>query len=279
MKLNIDFLQTGGVPLTNDLMRDVMDAIRIFDVLGELAGDFTILSGGEPVSAGSTTFAPGIVAINGEVLVFEGGVNAGTVFIHEEEILKTFQDQTDKILIRKKTVKFGNALQTYNWADFVKLDTIKEIMAKANAAATQQQLTDLQTKVTLLELKTAPIDNGNIVLPWRKPLADIPAGWKECTDFRGKTIVGLDPNDITFSTLNANIGSKTKTIAKANLPAVGINYEDVEPGNPDWGSGGFDGGNNHFVRRQKTTANLGSGTPIDVLNPMRIVYFIEPNFQ
>lgn len=49
MKLNINFLQTGGVPLTNDLMGDIMSAVKFYDVLGELAGNLTIISGCEIV--------------------------------------------------------------------------------------------------------------------------------------------------------------------------------------------------------------------------------------
>lgn len=292
MKLNIDFLQTGGVPLTNDLMRDVMDAISIYDTLGTLAGNLTILSGCEPVSAGSTTYTPGVVAIEGEVLIFEGGINAGTVYIHEEEIYKTFQDQTDKILIRKKTVKFGNALQTYNWADFVKLDTIKEIMAKANAAATQQQLAALQAEIDILKLKTAPIINDGIILAWNKPASEIPQGWKECLDTKGKTLVHQDPNDTYFSTLGANVGEKVTKLTQAHLPNVKLKMftsswaGNYGPNSQNAAIGISVGGyQNYFISGSSgspdtyETSPLGSGLAHNNVQPSRIVLFIEPNFQ
>ena len=43
-----------------------------------------------------------------------------------------------------------------------------------------QTVADMQEEIEVLKLKTAPIENGNLVWAWRKPAADIPAGWKEC---------------------------------------------------------------------------------------------------
>lgn len=272
MKLSFKFLQTGGMPLTNDLMALIEEAYGIFEVLGDLAGHLTILSG---CVVNGSNVTPGIVSIDGKLYYFEGGLATATVFINTQEVPKVFQDQTSKTLIEIRTVRFGNSVapNLYNWADFTRLKPLKEMQDYA----TQAQIAALQEQINLLAIKTAPIINGGIVWPWRKPAADIPAGWKECIDLRGKTIFGRDPNDTTFANLGNTIGTKTKTIAKVNLPAVGLSYEDVEPGTPDWMGGGFDGGNNKFTRRSKTTANMGSGTPMDVLNPGRIVNFIEPD--
>ena len=276
MKYNFKFLQTDGVPLTNDLMQLIEEAYSIFEVLGDLAGSLTILKGCNQIGS---TVEPGIVAIEGKLYHFEGGLVSDTVYINLQEIKKTFQNQTEKVLIENRTVRFGNAITTYNWSDFVRLETLKQIQVKVNNSVTQQQFNSLIAEIDLLKLKTAPIINGGIIFPFRRPANEIPVGWKECIDFRGKTVVGRDPNDSDFANLGNTVGSKTKTISKANLPAIGITYENVEPHGPDWGGGGFDGGNNPFSRRQKTTSNLGYGIPLDVLNPSRIVNFIEPNFQ
>lgn len=278
MKNTFKFLQTGGVPLTNDLMHLIEEAYSIFEVLADVAGDKTILAG--CVVTGSNV-SPGIVAIAGKLYYFEGGLATSTVFISKQEIKKMFQDPTmgEKTLIEVYSVKFGNSTpgNVFNWADFVRLDTLKALKTKVDAAATQAQISALITEINLLKLKTAAITNGGIIWPWRRPASEIPAGWKECIDFRGKTIFGRDPNDSTFANLGNSIGTKTVMIGQMNLPAVGIPYEDVEPGNPDWMGGGYDGGNNHFTRRNKTTSNLGQGVPLGILNPGRIVNFIEPD--
>ncbi|AYO58178.1 hypothetical protein CO230_08625 [Chryseobacterium sp. 6424] len=186
MKYNFQFLQTGGVPLTADLMSLIEEAYSIFEVLGDLAGNLTILKGCETVGS---NVAPGIVAIEGQLYYFEGGLASNTVYIHSEDIKKTFEDQSEKVLIVKKTVKFGNSVNTYNWADFVKLDNIRALMNKLAGKVSQTAFDSLVEEVNLLKLKTAPIINGGVVFPFRRPASEIPVGWKECVDFRGKTIV------------------------------------------------------------------------------------------
>ncbi len=99
MQYNFKFLQTGGVPLTNDLMSLIDEAYGIFEVLGDLSGNLTILSGCDITG---TNVAPGIVSIEGKLYYFEGGSIISTVYIHKEDIQKTFEDQTTKTLIEKK---------------------------------------------------------------------------------------------------------------------------------------------------------------------------------
>lgn len=274
MKYSFKFLQTGGVPLTNDLMSLIEEAYQIFEVLGDLSGNLTILSGCQIVGS---TVEPGIVAIEGKLYFFEGGLISDTVYIHQENIQKTFQDQTDKILIEKRTVKFGNAVTTYNWEDFVKLETLKEIQIKVNNGITQQQFAALLAEVEILKLKTAPILNGGIIFPWRRPASEIPTGWKECIDFRGKTIVGRDPNDFDFANLGNTIGAKTHTLSISEIP----NHSHVYTRTSPWAGsgGGFSGGGNTFDVSAQTTSAVGGGGAHNNIQPSRIVNFIEPNFQ
>lgn len=283
MNNNIRFLQTGGVPLTNDLMATIQEAYQLFEVLGDVAGHLTILKGCE---VNGSTIEPGIVAINGEIFPFEGGLTASTVYVHTQEIEKTFEDQTDKVLIEKKTVRFGNAVETYNWQDFVRLDTLKVMKAKLDNAATSQQITAINERLELLELKTAPIINGGIVFPFKKPFNEIPDGWKECTDLRGKTIVGLDPNDTDFNELGETGGAKTHTLTIAEMPSHSHSYKDAYwseyggNGEPSTrGSGGNDDFDNKEYYKWKTTGVNGGSQPHNNLQPYRIVLFIEPNFQ
>lgn len=272
MRINVNFLQTGGVPLTADLMAVIMDAISTYNVLGDLAGDLTILSGcvlnGQDVS-------PGVVVVDGDVLYFEGGTIFSTVYVHTESISETFQDQVDKILIEKKTVKFGAGSVNYNWADFIRLQTLKEIQEKVNNGVTQQQFNNLFSEVEVLKLKTAPIINGGIVWAWFKPKDEIPAGWKECLDTRGKTIVGLDPNDVDFANLKGTIGAKKHQLTINEMPrhrhyGQSLQYAEV------WKGNGFQPDN--WNNEDGYTNFEGGDQPHNNIQPSIIAYFIEPNF-
>lgn len=275
-KLNVEFLQTGGVPLTNDLMAVLQEAYSTYEVLGDIAGDKTILQGCEVNGA---NINPGIVVINGEVLPFEGGLLTSTVYIQLEQFTEIFQDQTNKILVRKKTVKFGNSSTVFNWSDFKRLDTLKKMQEDIAGKANQTDLNTIIQRLEVVELKTAPIINGGIVWIWKRPASEIPIGWKECTDIRGKTVFGRDPNDPDFSQLGTNVGSKTKTILKNNLPDLTTSITIIHPYEGNLGNGGFDGGGNTWRNKTISFNPGGTSAPMNVLNPGEIVNFIEPNFQ
>lgn len=274
MRINIDFLQTGGVPLTNDLMATIMDAISTYNVLGELAGNLVILSGchvtGQNVS-------PGVVVVDGDVLYFEGGTIVPTIYIHTEKVLKTFQDTTDKVLVIKKTVKFGSGTPGYNWADFKKLKTLKDIQVQLENTVTKQEFSQAIAEIETLKRKTSPIVNGGVAWPWFKPAADIPEGWKECKNVRGKTIVGWNPNDPDFSTIGNSSGSKTIKLTIDQLPKIRFQYTRTTPWAPGSG-GGFSGGGNQFDISTQNTNELGSNAEINIMIPHTIAAFIEPNF-
>lgn len=272
MRISINFLQTGGVPLTADLMAVIMDAMSTYNVLGDLAGNLTILSGcvltGQNVS-------PGVVVVDGDVLYFEGGTVFSTVYVHTEQITETFQDQTDKILVEKKTVKFGTGSVNYNWDDFIRLQTLKEIQEKVNNSVTIQQFNDLKAEVEILKTKTAPIQNGGIAWPWFLPKDEIPAGWKECLDLRGKVVVGLDPNDPDFAILKSTLGEKYHQLTIAELArhrhyGQSMTYAEV------WKGNGFKP--DDFNNQDGFTEYEGGDQPHNNIQPSIIAYFIEPNF-
>lgn len=273
MKYTFKFLQTGGVPLTNDLMSLIEEAYGIFEVLGDLSGHLTILKGCE---VNGSTINPGIVSIEGKLYYFEGGLLNTTVFIHTEELQETFQDQTTKTLIEKRTVKFGQSTVVYNWSEFARLETLKAIQVKVNNSVTQQEFAIVKADIELLKLKTAPIVNDGIVWAWRTPI--IPVGWKECLDVRGKTIVGLDPDDPDFDSLGDVIGEKTHTLSLEEMPE---HWHEVK------GYAGQPSVNNTWdhisapttAPSSNRTGKAGNSMPHNNIQPSIIYYFIEPNFQ
>lgn len=279
-------MQTDGVPFTADLMDKIQDAYAIFNVIGDVAGNLTILSG---CDINGTLVSPGIVVIDGDVLFFEGGTVFQTVFIHQENIYKVFKNQVSKVLIEKKTVKFGDASITYNWADFVRIDTLKQIKENLALKANQSDLDAALVDIAILKMKTAPIMNGGVIWAFGKPASEIPNGWKEATQYAGKTIAMYDPNDPMFSTIGTNIGSKTHTLTKDELPNIQGDIPTIT-GNGYNGSGnGFMtivsqfvafilGSNNGQFMHKTVRLNFGSNQPHNNIQPSRIANFIEPNF-
>ncbi|REC47885.1 hypothetical protein DRF68_12650 [Candidatus Chryseobacterium massiliae] len=279
MRININFNQTGGVPMTNDLMSVIMEAIATYNVLADVAGDLTILSG--CVQSGST-ISPGYVVVNGDVLYFEGGTLNSTVFVETTENIETFQDQIDRVLWTKKTLKFGLSTppNLYNWSDFVRLDSLKVMKNKLDQAATQSQIATINSRLELLELKTAPIINGGIVVAWRKPVDEIPAGWKECLDFRGKTIVGWNPNESEFANLNSNVGSKTHTLTISEMPSHNHQiFGQDNNANPIGATSNEVANVENAGSFNRYSSSVGGGQPHNNIQPSRIALFIEPNFQ
>ncbi len=269
MRIKFKFLQTDGVPLTADLMDEVQNAYAILNVLGDVTGHLTILAGCE---LQGSLVTPGVVVINGDVLYFEGGTVYDKVFIYQEDVTKIFKNQQAKVLIEKKTVKFGDSLITYNWAEFVRIQTLKSIKENLATKAEQSVVNNILERLTVLERKTAPIQPGGIIWAWRKPLSDIPAGWHECVDFRGKTLVGVDPADPDFNTVMAEFGEKMHQLTIAELAR---HYHDVaeyagQPGmNYNHISATVMGG------ASPRTQPTGGDQPHNNVQPSKMVYFIE----
>lgn len=272
---NIKFLQTGGVPLTNDLMDTLQKGYAIYNALASVCGHLTILEGA--VVTGNTV-SPGIVAVNGEVFYFEGGTASTNTFVNKDETLKTFQDTSYKVLIEVRTIRFGNGdpATTYPWSDFVRLKTIGEISELIADMATTQQIANLQEQIDLLKLKTAPVVNGGVVWAWFKPASDIPAGWKECVDVRGRTIVGLQPGDAEFGMLKGTYGTKKHQLTVAELPSHRHSFQTTR----DFGDSTPSSQVTTDPQQNKGpgyTDNTGSDQPHNNIQPSIIAYYIEPN--
>lgn len=133
------------------------------------------------------------------------------------------------------------------------------------------RLTDLEQAISPMLAKLSIFTVGGAIIPWGKPANTIPAGYQEVVDYRGKTIIGMDTTQTEFAVLGFSGGSKTKTIAKTNLPNIniGVPYTVDYPGGSDNFVLGPGGGST------KGVALGGDGTPLNVLNPYKIVHFIE----
>ena len=203
----INFIQTGGVPFTNDVAQEFENAYKIFNAYGALAGDKTIISG---CLENGSSVSDGFIYVNNELFYFEGGSKSDNIFLNVQNIDKVFEDQTTKTLIKIRTLKFGNAIDNvWAWSDFYRIKTIKEL---------QEDLKELQEKQVITEAKLAIFEPGYTVFPFFRPIDEVPSGFAPVWNIAGRTIVGLDPNDTDFDAIGKLFGSKKHTLTIEEIP-------------------------------------------------------------
>ncbi|WP_417366915.1 hypothetical protein [Flavobacterium beibuense] len=265
----LDFVQTGGFPLKAERLAEMQAAYGLFNTLGLIAGNFSIITGCEVAGSNITD---GVIVINGEVLPFQGGAPLANVIIIENQTSKEFENGSVKVVHYERYAKFGTAATQYAWNNFKRIFPTRDLQSALDAKATVTALTALTAKVTELEKKNAVFqDTGGVVL-WMKPASQIPAGWAEYTPMRGRAPFGLDPTDPTFSTLGQMGGQKTKQLTISEMPPhthpIKL-WDEQGVGAP---AGGSPGG---ITNGTGATESAGFGNEFSILNPHRIVYFIH----
>lgn len=176
---NINFNQTGGFPLSTNILDAMQEAYQLFNELGEAVGKNCILSGCNTVGV---NISDGVVVINGEILPFKGSGNftGATVAVRETIENKIFEDATSNPVIYQRYAQ----LTTGEGIPFSSLPRIKP----------------------MVELTKAAVPVGLISM-WSGALRNIPLGWVLCDgqngtpDLRNRFIVGagLDNNEIDFT--------------------------------------------------------------------------------
>lgn len=269
----LNFNQTGGFPLSTNILDAMQEAYSVFNSLGSLAGDKAIVSG--CVVSGNNV-SDGVIYLNGEILSFKGGTLGTSIIIKEESESRIFEDGATKPVIFKRYAIFGSSTpdRTYQWADFKRFDNLIENATK-NA--------DFEERLKALETKKSPIPIGLIAI-WGKPAnVPIPEGWKECTDLRGRFPLGWNPDDEDFDELGKEGGEKEHQLTTDELPLVEGTFQTISHANLR-GTGVFgtihegfariSGSNSEFMHRNMQM-RMGGDKAHNNMPPYRIIKFIE----
>lgn len=273
-----DFILTGGYPLKAERLQELQAAYSIFNALGALAGNLTIISG---CTLAGSNVGNGFVYINGELLDFRQAAvtPTSTVVIIEEAVNRGFKNGIVKQVHTIRYATFGTDETSWLWTDFKRVDAMSVMMARLD----------------VMEKKTAVFQSGGGMLLWNKPANEIPTGWQEVVDWRGRMPVGYDANQSEFNLMGKTGGAKNKTLSIAELPehdfklfsigegAAGLTKTYVKSTESavvnSYGTGW---GNDSYVVRGSTTpatlgksSKVGSGQQFSILNPYRVVLFIE----
>ncbi|WP_113638953.1 hypothetical protein [Nubsella zeaxanthinifaciens] len=222
------------------------------------AGNLAILSGCEV--AGSNVSA-GVVVIGGEIMPFEAGAIDAKVIIVETVIDLPYEDGTVQPAKKMRVARFGDdGITNYQWTDF-KRNKSEGVLARLDR----------------LEKVAAPFTiagKGGMVL-WNRPANEIPDGWAEVVDWRGRLPMGYDPAQTEFNLVGKTGGAKGVKMMLANLIAhvhnVAVGFVNGRSDNANDRDVAVPGANN----KNTTSAGSADPEPINVLNPYRVVVFIE----
>lgn len=115
-----EFNQSGGFPIQTETLSEMQKAYNLLNLLGDLAGNFSVISGCVVTGA---TVSNGAVFINGELLEFRGGQIGTSVIIVEEITPQEFEDGNDKNVLYTRYATFGISTSSFPWSNFKKPKT------------------------------------------------------------------------------------------------------------------------------------------------------------
>lgn len=253
----LHIVQTEGYPLKAERLQEIETAYSVFNSLGSLAGNLTIISGCETMG---TTVKNGFVHINGEILEFrEAAVTPdSTVVIIEEEVDRAFKSGVVKTVYTIRYATFGtNPEVSWAWADFYRCDTLKQLQSRILPPGTNPQL-------------------------YCGSVTDIPEGWYLCDgvdgrpNLKGMFIVGLDPDNPDYDEIGNKGGLDKVALTAANNGPHSHSYTQytLDQTVSKNGSGIRGLNQNNTQSGNFTTGSSGTGTPHENRPPYYTLAYI-----
>ncbi len=250
---NINFQQSIGFPLETNTFQEMQEAYRMFNAIGDLAGDKTIIKG---CVENGQNISDGVIYLNGELFEFRGGVRQQSVVIKEEVTQVEFEDGENKDTYFNRYVEFGTGLDTYPWSDFKRVDNLVQVkqsfvdvnneivstntyirnvdddvdVNKSRITNLQNDLNTAKNRVTALENRVTQLENQTIhkEVKWvgrDVTNANLPPKWfiangQNGTDnILGRMIIGKDINEWDFNSVGKRGGAKTHTLTIREMPS------------------------------------------------------------
>ena len=273
-----NFLQSGGFPIETETLHELQKAFLLFNFFGDLAGNFSIISG---CIVTGTTVSNGAVFINGELLNFKGGTIATNVVIIQTVKTNEFEDGTEKEVLYTRYATFGIDTVSFAWANFKRCFQTNQIQTALNLKEDKTTIQLLTDRIVTLEGRpNANVPLGMIAI-WDRPASEIPVGWVEYVPLRGRMPVGhnssyaqgTDLVNYGLENLGNSGGLREHKLTKAELP----NYNLTRTVGIETPAGG----NNNIWSNAPGNAfteiiNSGGGDLAHTnMSPFRVVHFIK----
>jgi hypothetical protein len=269
-----NFIQSGGFPLQTETLNEMQKGYDLFNGLGNIAGNFSIISGCVVTGA---SVSNGVVFINGEVLEFRGGQLGSDVIISEEVTAQEFEDGNERDVVYIRYATFGIGLNQYPWVNFKRPKSTVELTEQK----AEQNLIDLLiSRIEVLEARPASNVPIGMIAIWDQPANLIPIGWEEYLPLKGRMPIGHDPGyaqgfDLVNYGLNVlgNEGGKREhQLTKPELPNYnltrGVGNETVQGGSAIIWSSNVGGPYVQIIN------SGGEDKPHNNMSPYRVVKFI-----
>jgi hypothetical protein len=165
---SINFGLLNGLPMNQLVLGRMQTAAAIFNALGALAGNQSIISGCNVVGGSVTN---GVVFVNGEVFEFRGGGVQASVIIVEENTNLVFKDNNSYPVVKTRYVTFGVGTGSMTWADFKRGFPTKDIAAGLLGKADQTAFDALADAFVAVATKVGGIAAGaevNVKSDWNQ---------------------------------------------------------------------------------------------------------------
>lgn len=256
----IDFNQVGGFPMTTNILGRMQTAFSIFNSLGNIVGDKTIISG---CTVNGSETSPGVVFVNGEIFEFRGGATQSKVIIREDVEMLLYQNNNAYPSIKTRYIQFGTGVHAMDWADF------KRGFPTSNIDALVQRITALEARPTVGNIPVG------LIAIWGQAADLIPDGWEEYTPLAGRVPVGFNSADPDFDAVLNYGGSKDAVLVEHDHEIT--NSGNVNNGQPGGNLGNktarWDSGSGTLLNGDVSTeGESGAGKN---MQPYRVVHFIK----
>lgn len=255
-------------PLDAETLESLQQNQTMLAVLGNIAGDKTILWGCEPEQNGTRRKA-GYIFLRtqefpeGEVLYWEGGSVASDMHVRKEAVAVTSHGYEFPQAYTVRSLAPGVGSEEYRWSEMKELCTLPQLDRTIDALRAEIAVltppplgvvqlwagTEVPAGYLLCDGQSLKIDDypelyAAIGTTFNRtcdssgqPCATAPGHFR-LPDLRGRFVVGYDPNDTDYDACGNTGGEKEHTLTEAEMPAHTHDQYLWKPANDNWKSGG-----------------------------------------